>query len=393
MLLAAENSLLAGKLDFVRLPLLSWPTIWMQISVGVLMLGFSIYCGKSFEKIFRGALLGVMGWILLFAALLAYRGTQSSTELLESLYVTIKAFRFDFFSFLIWGFLLRLTPAHAAKKYFIPLAVLISLSGEWIRLDYLFAKALRVTIPNLLLLSVGCMAAALLVFNASWKKLSQDPIPSEEPEPTKVLRFPFLSCALLLVGCTVIKRIFDLLWKSEIRSQMSTPEAAQKYPIFSYTGPTTVAFSLCWVFLGSWLIRRRGWTATATGTAIFIWIATIGLFTLINASWLSKVLSYALFTSAASALFFPLVQMLYLHLPSKNRFSVKIGTELVVFRLLASLPSYAAQVLIVALGSIAAASPWLKQLAIGLALLMVLACKRAGSKYSDSASASAVQNS
>ena len=112
-----------------------------------------------------------------------------------------------------------------------------------------------------------------------------------------------------------------------------------------------------------------------------------------KASWLSKILSYSLLKGSANVLFFPLVQMLYLQLPSQNRFCVKIATELFVLRLLASSLPFATQVLVVVLGSINEAAPWLKQIAIGLALLMVWASKRAGDKYSENFEAKTIQNS
>lgn len=144
-------------------------------------------------------------------------------------------------------------------------------------------------------------------------------------------------------------------------------------------GSATIAISIIWAVLGTWLILKKGWKTTALYASLSILVGGI-IFLSFSLSWLGQAVFNGLLMGTASALFFPLVQMLYLYLPYQPRFKTKIITEAIALPLMKAVPSLTMQGLLVAFGSIASIALYLKILVPILMVLFVFASYRASFK-------------
>ena len=183
-----------------------------------------------------------------------------------------------------------------------------------------------------------------------------------------------MSAAYLLAGAAMIKSFLDIVFKYQLKTQFPKSTDYQEvlgtYSI--YLGYLTLAISIVWIILGSWLIIKKGWKTTSLCAAWSIFIGGI-VFLSCPLSWLGQGIFNALLLGTASTLLFPLVQILYLHLPVEHRFKTKIITEMIPLPLMKAAPALGAQGLLVSFGSIAAVTVYLKILSFVLMIFLLLA--------------------
>jgi AAA family ATP:ADP antiporter len=169
--------------------------------------------------------------------------------------------------------------------------------------------------------------------------------------------------------------------------QFSDPNSYSNF-MGSYSmseGLSTIAMSILWAILGTWLILKRGWRITALVGSISVLVGGLIFlgFLLANqsVSWLNQGAMVGLLKGTATALFFPLVQIIYLYMPEQVRFRTKVLTEMVILPLMKSLPSIAIQGLLIIFGSISAVTIYGEIFILILLILLVAASAIIGRIY------------
>lgn len=397
----SQTALIGKQLGFAQIPALKASTLLPQILLALLLLIFSIY--KPFEKVFKGTLIILTGVVALLTGLLFFQDSLKLNEVSEAfgiykplvthwpislLYLVLSLLNFNLYSLFIWGFINRLASVSEGIKYYIPLAVVLGIVGAALsHFGFMAVGASKWSLMALVVPALVLMVFSYLIFSWSWKRVPDNLVHPKDESPVSQKRFPFLSAAYLLAGCVMVKSFLDILFKSQLRAQFSDPASYSKFMgIYTVSvGFATLAIFIIWALLGTWLILKKGWKATALFASLSILTGGI-LFLSLTSSWLNQAIFTGLLTSTTSALFFPLIQLLYLCMPYQRRFRTKIVTEMIALPLMKGIPSLTMQGLLVVCGSIAAIALYLKILVLILLVLLILASIRAGSKFSDTKS-------
>ncbi len=394
----SQNSLIGNQLGFSEIPALKVSTIIPRIILAVSLLIFSIY--KPFEKVFKGALLILTGVIVLLTGLMFFQEHLTLSGVSEVfgiykplithwpislMYIVLSVLNFSFYSLFIWGFINRLVSLPEGIKYYIPLTLVLGVAGAMTsNLGLMVLGASKWPLMAMIVPAIVFMVFSFFVFNWSWKRLPNSLIHPQESSVSHTA-FPYLSAAYLLAGSAMIKSFLDILFKSELRTQFPGAATYLKFmeAYLMSVGSATIAISIIWAILGTWLILKKGWKTTALYASLSILVGGI-IFLSFSLSWLGQGIFNGLLVGTASALFFPLIQILYLYLPYQNRFKTKIVTEMIALPLMKAVPSLATQGLLVAFGSIAAIALYLKIFVPILMVLLVIASYRASLKTLDS---------
>ncbi len=385
----SQNALIGKQLGFSEIPALKASTILPQIILAISLLVLSIY--KPFEKVFKGALLILTGVIVLLTGLMFFQEHLTLSSVSEVfgiykplvthwpislMYIVLSVFNFSLYSLFIWGFINRLASLSEGIKYYIPLTLVLGSAGAITsNLGLMAIGASKWPLMATVIPAIVFMVCSLFTFNWSWKRLPNSLIHPQESSVSQT-RFPFLSAAYLLAGSAMVKSFLDILFKSELRTQFPDAVSYSKF-MGNYSmsvGSAIFAISIIWAVLGTWLILKKGWKTTALYASLSILVGGI-IFLSLSLSWLGQGIFNGLLVGTASALFFPLVQILYLYLPYQNRFKTKIVTEMIALPLMKAVPSLTTQGLLVAFGSIA--PPYLKIFVPILMVLLVIASYRA----------------
>lgn len=408
-LLLSKNTILETQLNYLLIPGLKVPVIPCRIILGLLLLVFAI--SKPFEKVFRGTLITIIGVVTFLTVLMLFQKqieVAGQTEVLTMhkpfmrcfsaslFYTVLSLLSFNLLSILIWGFVNRLANSFEGEKFYIMFAFVLSLLGGGVTGVGLF----QTMSPSLPLLATSIPAIVLLVgsliiFNWSWKRLPETTINPEKALSSVLTRFPFLSAAYLLAGCMVIKSFLLIPFKYKLSNQFADPVSYTKflckYSIVSECSELVV--SIVWVVLGTWLMKKKGWKITAFFAALsllvggFIFLVSYPEIKLMH--WLSQGVFTGFLTGTSFALFFPMIQVLYLYMPFQNRFTAKIITELIALPLMISVPNMLTQLSIFRFGSISVISQHFRTLIPFLLVLLLFASRGIGTRFSDKISTKA----
>ena len=407
----AQNILLGTLQSISSIPALKTLVVFPQIILVLTLLIVSGY--KSFEKVFKGALFVSMGIIVFLSALVFFQETLQLNGALATLknflpsyaiqmyepiiknwpssllYISLNLFNFNLFSLLIWGFINRFTKTSEGIKYYVPLAFILGLVGALVtNLGLLFIEGSNWSLMAVILPAIVLIMGATIVFNRFWKRIPDHfSIFAESGIEQKKNRFPFLASAYLLAGSVMIENLLNIFFKSQVRMQFSDPNSYSNF-MGSYSmseGLSTIAMSILWAILGTWLILKRGWRITALVGSISVLVGGLIFlgFLLANqsVSWLNQGAMVGLLKGTATALFFPLVQIIYLYMPEQVRFRTKVLTEMVILPLMKSLPSIAIQGLLIIFGSISAVTIYGEIFILILLILLVAASAIIGRIY------------
>lgn len=386
----SQNTLLGKQLGFAQVPLLKVSAILPHIILAISLLIFSIY--KPFEKVFRGTLITLTAAIafltglMFFEERLALNGVSEALGIYKPLvtywprslmYIVLSLLNFNLYSLFIWGFINRLVSLSEGIKYYIPLAFILGIARAVIsNFGLMSIGASKWPLVGMVLPAIVLMASSFFIFNWSWKRLPDRLIHLQHEFSVSRTRFPFLSAAYLLAGCVMVKSFLDILFKSQLQNHLPDPASYSMS-----VGSATIAISIIWAVLGTWLILKKGWKTTALFASLSILIGGI-IFLSLSSSWLNQGIFTGLLTSTTSALFFPLIQILYLYIPYQNRFKTKIVTEMIALPLMKGIPSLTMQGLLIIFESIAAITLYLKIIVSILMALLIIASIRAASRFS-----------
>ena len=152
-------------------------------------------------------------------------------------------------------------------------------------------------------------------------------------------------------------------------------------------GLSTIVVSILWVTLWTLIFAKKNWKSTPIYGSISILL--IGLIFLSSTAisksilWINQGIYTSILLSTKSALFFPIIQILYLGLSCQRRFRAKIAIEMIALPIMRSVPSLMIQGLMIIFGSINAITTYLKIIILIFMVLLVIAGKKMSSKFLD----------
>lgn len=393
----SQKTLINNQIGFDLNPALKGLTILAQIILAISLLLFSIY--KPFEKVFKGTLITLTSIIALLTGLIFFQEHLILSEVSETLgiykyvvtywpislmYIVLSLLNFNLYSLFIWGFINRVTTLNEGTKYYIPVAFILGIAGTVIsNFGLIVIGVCNYSLMTTLITAIILMICSIFVFNLSWKRFPNNLIHPEDESSISHSRFPFLSSAYLLAGCFMIKNFLDIFFKSQLKTQFPDPASYSK--LMSYysisLGSTTIAISVIWAVLGTWLILKKRWKITALYASVSILLGGITFLSLSPTS-LNQGIFSGLLISTTNIIFFSLIQILYLHISSQNRFKTKIITEIIALPLMKEIPSLTIQGLLIIFGSITAIHLYIKIIVLVLMLLLIIASRVAASSFS-----------
>jgi len=329
-------------------------------------------------------------------------------------------------SLLFWGFANDITKVSESKRFYnlfgMGANVSLILSGQAI----ILASDIRSRVPegqdawgvSLNILMSMVVASGLLIMGIYWwinryvltDERFYDPgekakMKKEKPkmglmESFKYLaRSKYIGCiAILVIAYGVSINLVEVTWKSQLKLQYPNPN---EYSTFmggfsKYTGIVTIFMML---FVGGNVIRRLGWTTAAlftpivlllTGACFFAFIlfresmteaiATIGTTPLMLAvvfGMIQNIMS----KSSKYSLFDPTKEMSYIPLDQESKVKGKAAIDVVGARLGKSGGSLVQQGLMIALGSIAAMTPYIAAILFFIIFAWIIAAKSLGKQF------------
>ncbi len=266
----------------------------------------------------------------------------------------------------VWGVINQITKLSEGMKYYIPLAIF---SGLLLTPPSFFGTALG-TSRLLILGSIVSLIATLFVFRSVCKKLPLErweEDPQEKPEPSTIFTpviFGFAFGAFTLMS-TLMRTFIKALPKD------GTPAWFSNYPLIIGIGVLTLTIPVA--YLGYWLLKKKGWQLAVLTPPLIVSQSialsyVLHLLNIFTAEFI--VINQVLLATLSSAFLFPVLQIGYLSLPKANRFSTKAWAEIIIVPLIAGSGSFIVQSLLIAFGTLKAATVYLPPITIGVAIAM-----------------------
>lgn len=326
-------------------------------------------------------------------------------------------------SVLFWGLANQITTTKEAKKYY-PLFglganVALIFSGQYVR----FVSAFRASLPahvdkwgaSLKLLMGAVCALGVVIIGAHahvQKNVMTDPecVAPEIGQPKSktatsmglaesakyLAASPYIrNLAMLVIAYGMSINIVEVTWKGNLKRAFPDPNA---YSAFMGNFSTaTGSMTLIMMILGRFIFQRFGWTTAALVTPTVLALTGAGFFSLILfEGTFAPVLSFfgttplmaAVFVGAAQnilsksakySLFDPCKEMAYINLDAEQKTKGKAAVDVIGNPLGKSGGSFIQQVLIVSLGSLAASTPYLAAILVGIVGVWLTSAKSLGS--------------
>jgi len=330
-------------------------------------------------------------------------------------------------SVLFWGFANEVTTVEEAKKYY-PLFglganVALVFSGQYVR----YVSDIRAKLPpgvdgwavslKYLMAMIAAGGAVIMgCFYYMQRKIIPDP-ELFEPRKSKgqskkkktqmtlgesakfLASSPYIrNMALLVIAYGSAINIVEVSFKSHLKTAFPDPNAYSAFMgnFSSVTGVVTLVMML----VGRWVFRHFGWGVAAAITPIVLGITGIGFFALtlfagqaapLIALAGTTPLMAAVFVGAAQVImskackyscFDPSKEMLYISLDETSRNEGKAAIDVIGNPLGKSGGSFVQQVLIFATGSLAASTPYLAVILVGIIGMWLVAAKSLDKQFS-----------
>ncbi|MGK5595512.1 MAG: Npt1/Npt2 family nucleotide transporter [Parachlamydiaceae bacterium] len=370
---------------------------------------------KPFEKVFKGTLLVFIGVVTFLSVLTSFQESlalKETSPILNSflsshtlqtyepmikswssslLYVTLDLLSLNLFPLLVWGFMNRFVNLSTGIKYYLPVAlILVLVDCLAVNLGLGLIGRLDWSLMSIIIPAIAFMILATVMFHWAWKRLPDHFLNSNESsiEPGKK-QFPFLAGAYLLAGSLMIAHILTTFFKSPIEMPLSgfNPNSPSGSYILSI-GLSSATTSILWIIMGTWLISKQGWHTTALYGSMSVLMGGLAFLcssvvTKEAGSWLGQAFFIGLLFGTTSSLFFPLIQIAYLFIPSQTRFRAQILTEMIALPLMKAISLFAVQRMIIMFDSTSAISIYVKMFISILLVLLVVASSVIGKRYKD----------
>jgi ATP:ADP antiporter, AAA family len=263
------------------------------------------------------------------------------------------------------------------------------------------------------------IASALVVIGLYWwinKYVLTDPRFFDASEPKKakkdkpkmslgqsfayLAQSKYLLCLLVLViGYGISIQLVEVTWKHQLKLQYPNPNEYSAFMGYfsTFTGAITILMML---FVGGNVIRRFGWGPAAQITPVVLLVTGVGFFTFVifrdNLAGLVSMLGttplmIAVFFGAVQnimsksskySLFDPTKEMAYIPLDQESKVKGKAAIDVVGARLGKSGGAFINQGLIVALGSIAAITPYVAGILFFIIFAWIYAAKALSKRFS-----------
>jgi ATP/ADP translocase len=306
------------------------------------------------------------------------------------IYLATKMINPTVFSVLLWGIMNQATRFSEAIKYYIPLTIL----SQIICLPFtLNLASLQETYPNplqqtQLFTFLACLGLAgiLIIYYKMLKKLpferwNLDRIDSVQLDQGS----PIFSFGFLIASLGILTLFIDLYFKNQISNTLTSPK---EYAVFMQTsssaiGKGTLAISLLCLFLGPWLLKQKGWNFTILLSPVFIGVSFLLFLGSVNYSFFPLefgMLCEIFLKGLKTNLFFPLIQIAYLSIPSNSRFKTKSWAELIIAPLLGFAGGSLIQLSLDLFGTMTAVSPFLASTSICIIGLIFIIASFIGSR-------------
>lgn len=322
-------------------------------------------------------------------------------------------------SLMFWGFANEISRVHEAKRFYTLLGlganVALLLSGPAIIYfsnikDRLPAgvDAWQVSLNYLMGMVVGAGVITIAIYWWMNRYVLTDPRfydPTEEKKGKKskpkmgVLEsFAYLakskyilSIAILVISYGICINLVEVTWKGQLKLQY--PNYNDYSAFMGMFSTITGAVTIMMMFIGGWLIRKKGWGFAAMATPVVLLVTGIGFFSfVIFRDSLAGMISFlgttplmlaVLFGMAQNimskstkySLFDPTKEMSYIPLDQESKVKGKAAIDVVGARLGKSGGSFIQQGLLIAFGTIAAITPYVAIAMFGFIIVWMFAVK------------------
>lgn len=200
-----------------------------------------------------------------------------------------------------------------------------------------------------------------------------------------------LSIAIVVIAYGICINLVEVTWKGQLKLQYPNPN---DYNAFMGTFSTfTGAITIIMMFVGGWVIRKKGWGFAAMITPVVLLITGIGFFAFvifrdnlgayIAALGTTPLMLAVLFGMAQNilskstkySLFDPTKEMAYIPLDQESKVKGKAAIDVVGARLGKSGGSFIQQGLLVVFGTIGAITPYVAVAMTGFIIAWIFAVK------------------
>ncbi len=329
-------------------------------------------------------------------------------------------------SLMFWGFANDIMKVTEAKRFYAVLGLGANLALLVSGPAIVFVSDIRKKLPadvdawgvslNLLM---GMVVAAGLLTMLTYRWINKNVLtdsrfydPNEQKKAKKekpkmsmkesflfLAKSKYIGClALLVIAYGISINIVEVTWKSQLKLQY--PNANDYSTFMGYfstvTGAVTVFMML---FVGGNVVRRFGWGTAAMITPVVLLLTGIAFFTFvifrdnltgfIAMMGTSPLMLAVLFGAAQNilskstkySLFDPTKEMAYIPLDQESKVKGKAAIDVVGARLGKSGGSFLQQGLIVALGSIAAMTPYIAAILVGIIVIWIISVKSLNKQF------------
>lgn len=224
------------------------------------------------------------------------------------------------------------------------------------------------------------------------KKKKEKPKMSIKESFAFLAKSKYILCiATLVIAYGICINLVEVTWKHQLKLQYPNPNDYSAFmgTFSSYTGVVT----MCMMFIGGFVIRKRGWGFAAMTTPLVLLVTGIlffsfvmfrdqlgGYIAMLGTTPLFLAVIIGMIQNIASkstkySLFDPTKEMAYIPLDQESKVKGKAAIDVVGARLGKSGGSIIQQVLLVALGSIAAITPYVAAAVIATMFAWIIAVR------------------
>jgi ATP:ADP antiporter, AAA family len=305
-------------------------------------------------------------------------------------------------SLMFWGFANEISRVHEAKRFYTLLGlganIALLMSGPAI----VYFSDIRSNLPpdvdawqvSLNYLMGMVVVSGLIIVAIYWwmnryvliDKRFYDPAEEKKGKKSKPKMGVFesfaflakskyiLSIAILVIGYGICINLVEVTWKGQLKLQYPNPNEYNAFmgKFSTFTGAVTIVM----MFIGGWIIRKKGWGFAAMITPVVLLITGVGFFSFVifrgNLQGLianlgtTPLMLAVLFGMAQNimskstkySLFDPTKEMAYIPLDQESKVKGKAAIDVVGARLGKSGGSFIQQGLLLVFGSIAAITPY-----------------------------------
>lgn len=207
-----------------------------------------------------------------------------------------------------------------------------------------------------------------------------------------LMKSRYLLCiALLVIGYNMAINLVEVTWKGQLKLQYPNPNDYNTFMgKFSFvTGAVTIVM----LFLGGYIIRKKGWGFAALTTPVVLLVTSAGFFSFIlfrdqlsgfvAMMGTTPLMLAVLFGMAQNimskstkySLFDPTKEMAYIPLDQESKVKGKAAVDVVVARFGKSGGAFVQQGLVIVFGSVAAITPYVAVCSIGVVLVWMWAAR------------------